>query len=233
MKLAIFGATGDTGKYLVEMAIERGHGVTAIERHFPDKWKSRDDISRYEADILEDDLVQAIEGQDAVLSTLGVAATPSSLAKPPPLYTKGSKRILGAMNKAKVNRLVTISAAFVDPNVNVPSWFQSTTMAAMHNIFDEMSQMENIIQSTAGIEWTLVRPGWLLDLPFSDNYQVSLENLPDNTLRTRHADVAAFMLKCTENKLHLFEKPNIARKEDYKYENPIALTPDILATLGL
>ena len=36
MKLAVFGATGGTGRPLVAHAIERGHSVTAFVRMRPD-----------------------------------------------------------------------------------------------------------------------------------------------------------------------------------------------------
>src|SRR5882724_6853385 len=73
MNLLILGATGGTGRALVEQALELGHTVTAFARD-PSKVRTthpnlrvmQGDISNYSS------LESAIRGQDAVLSGLGV-----------------------------------------------------------------------------------------------------------------------------------------------------------------
>lgn len=72
MKLLIFGATGGTGRALVEQGLERGHVVTAFARD-PAKIKTNSPNLRVvKGDILNYDSVEtAINGQDAVLSALG------------------------------------------------------------------------------------------------------------------------------------------------------------------
>jgi len=231
MKLTVFGATGDTGKHIVEMAVERGHEVMAVERNFPDRWKSRKDIKKFEADVFDDDLVGALEGADAVLSALGISTSPSTMLKPLPLYTESAARIISAMRKAEVKRFISISAAFADPAVTVPMWFRASTMVSMDRIFTQVGDMERVIATADDIAATLVRPGWLLDLPFSDDYQTSLDNLPKNVLRSRRPDVADFMLNCAEQNLHVHERPFIGREESFEYENPLALLPEVARVL--
>jgi hypothetical protein len=73
VKLLIFGATGGTGRALVEQALEQGHVVTAFARD-PAKVRTthknlhvvKGDVSNYGS------VDAAINGQDAVLSALGV-----------------------------------------------------------------------------------------------------------------------------------------------------------------
>jgi putative NADH-flavin reductase len=73
VKLLIFGATGGTGRALVEQALELGHAVTAFARN-PAKVRTKHKNLRVvKGDILNYDSVEAaIKGQDAVLSALGV-----------------------------------------------------------------------------------------------------------------------------------------------------------------
>ncbi len=73
MKIALFGASGGTGRQLVEQALARGHLVTAFVRN-PAKFRTtHENLRVVHGDILNEDAVaQAVSGQDAALSALGV-----------------------------------------------------------------------------------------------------------------------------------------------------------------
>jgi putative NADH-flavin reductase len=73
MKLLIFGASGGTGRQLVEQALAQGHMVTAFVRN-PAKFPiAHEHLRIAQGDALRYDAVElAVSGQDAVLSALGV-----------------------------------------------------------------------------------------------------------------------------------------------------------------
>ena len=73
MNLLILGATGGTGRALVEQALAAGHVVTAFARD-PSKVRTKHQNLRVaKGDILDPASVEAaIHGQDAVLSALGI-----------------------------------------------------------------------------------------------------------------------------------------------------------------
>ncbi len=227
MQLVIIGATGTVGQYLVRLARVHGHQIVALERDFPPRWLDRDDMECHQVDILQDDFAAFLDGADAVISTVGLTASPQTLWMPPPLYTEGALRIMAAMRQAKVGRLIMISAAFADPTVRVPLWFRLAVMTPMDRIFSQIADMERVVMATRDIDWTLVRPGWLIDLPASHDYQVEADHLPPATLRARHADVAHFLLECAENGGWSRERPAVARPESIFYENPYALIGEL------
>ncbi|MEL7673287.1 MAG: NAD(P)H-binding protein, partial [Chloroflexota bacterium] len=72
MKLLVIGATGRTGKHVLAQGIERGHAITAFARRSQELAGISGllDIIRGDARNL-DDICQAVEGQDAVLSAVG------------------------------------------------------------------------------------------------------------------------------------------------------------------
>jgi putative NADH-flavin reductase len=73
VKLLIFGATGGTGRALVEQALEQGHFVTAFSREPAKIQTTHENLTVAKGDILNYDSVElAMNGQDAVLSALGV-----------------------------------------------------------------------------------------------------------------------------------------------------------------
>jgi putative NADH-flavin reductase len=73
MNLLILGATGGTGRALVEQALEQGHTVTAFARD-PSKVRiTHQNLHIVKGDILDYDSVEtALRGQDAALSALGI-----------------------------------------------------------------------------------------------------------------------------------------------------------------
>ena len=73
VNVLIFGATGGTGRALVEQALVQGHAVTAFARN-PAKVRTKHPNLRVvEGNVLDPVSVEAaIRGHDAVLSALGV-----------------------------------------------------------------------------------------------------------------------------------------------------------------
>jgi len=73
MKLVILGATGGTGRQLVEQALAQGHTVTVFVRNPAKVRRSHHNLRMAQGNILDENAVEkAIEGQEAVLSALGV-----------------------------------------------------------------------------------------------------------------------------------------------------------------
>src|SRR5258708_12393599 len=72
MNLAIFGATGGTGRQLVAQALEEGHTVTALVRTpaaFP---MQHEQLTLIQGDVRDAASVEAaVAGQNALLSALG------------------------------------------------------------------------------------------------------------------------------------------------------------------
>ena len=72
MNLVIFGATGGTGRALVEQALDQGHTVTAFVRKASRMRVKHRRLKLAIGDVLNYATVEAaIAGQDAVLSALG------------------------------------------------------------------------------------------------------------------------------------------------------------------
>jgi putative NADH-flavin reductase len=73
MKLLIFGATGATGRQLVEQALEQGHEVTAFVRNPAKITNKNEKLKVVKGNIMDCHSVgAAVAGQDAIFSALGV-----------------------------------------------------------------------------------------------------------------------------------------------------------------
>ncbi|MEQ6247295.1 NAD(P)H-binding protein [Sulfitobacter sp. HNIBRBA3233] len=228
LTLAIFGAGGVTGDAAVNIALARGHRVCALERDLPDAADRRHGAEYRAADVLSDDLAPQLRGVDAVISCLGVGNDAKTLLDPPPLYTKGTSAICDAMDGVGCRRLVVISASFVEEKNRGPLWFKLPAMAGLSRIFDQMAQMESNLLARDTIDWTAVRPGWLMEGARTDDYTVQANVIPEGMIRTRHADLAAFMVSLAESGDWLRRTPAIARHEAAECSSPEAVAKAFL-----
>ncbi|ARU16660.1 NAD(P)H-binding protein [Croceicoccus marinus] len=222
-RIAVFGASGATGRETVRHALRAGLEVVAIDRALPDEADRINGVTYRQADVLQGGLAEAMEGCDAVISTLGVGFSPGNALSPPPLYMDGTRHILDGMEGAGIDRIAVISAAFVIDQPNLPTWFKLTVVPALHNILEQMKEMEALLEERPGLRWTAVRPGWLINKPASGDLLVEEEFLPKLAFRCRMGDLGAFLVDCVQNNLHIRKKPAVGAPEEEKFESPLAL----------
>src|SRR5688572_26306877 len=107
MKLVVFGATGGTGRCVVEQALAAGHDVTAVVRD-PEGPPLRHERLRIVcADVFQSAEIESqMVGADAVLSALG----PRTYRAETTVCSRAIESILGAMRETGVRRLACIIA---------------------------------------------------------------------------------------------------------------------------
>jgi uncharacterized protein len=70
MKIAVIGATGNTGSRMVTELLNRGHQVTGISRH-PEKLQPRPGLTLVKGDVKDETgLAKLLAGQDVVIHTV-------------------------------------------------------------------------------------------------------------------------------------------------------------------
>ncbi|WP_417310423.1 NAD(P)-dependent oxidoreductase [Devosia sp.] len=225
-RIVVFGATGKTGLEVLRQGKARGFTMVGVDVHKSDDVP--DDCEQIVANVLEDDLTPALEGASAVISCLGVGNSVGTLLDPPPLYSKGTGRIIEAMGKAGIERIVVISATMVAADDRGPLLFRLGTTPALTRVLDEMADMERQLAEST-LEWTAARPGWLLDKPATHDVVVSEGKIAEGLIRTRIADLAGVMLDCVENGTYARGYPAPARKEADEDEGNQAVLNSMMA----
>src|SRR5438093_4360044 len=100
-RVLIVGATGGTGRQLVEQALERGHIVTALARDPAALRVEHPRLTVVRGDVLDYLSVEvAVRGQDAVLSALGH----KRFFYPTHILSEGTRNLLRAMEAQGVQR---------------------------------------------------------------------------------------------------------------------------------
>ena len=103
MKIVIFGSTGSIGQQLVVQALEQGHTVSAVARNLAKLEIEDANLIVVQGDVLDSESVEkAVEGQDAVLCSLGAGSSGT-------IRSEGTRNIIRAMEKAGVSRFICLS----------------------------------------------------------------------------------------------------------------------------
>ncbi|XP_077571263.1 flavin reductase (NADPH)-like [Stigmatopora nigra] len=201
MRIAVLGASGQTGQFVVKQALQQGHIVTAIVRN-PDKLTVRhDNLQVVEADIFSSDSLKPhFTGTDVVVSCLGFSTSFFSSVSG---YTQSMRAIIGAMREARVHKVVTMTSWYTDPNSSAqsPYLIRFLLLPLIRSVLSNMWEMEQYLQQVDNINWTVVRPPGLKNLPSSALELLANEGyfVPDEGGRPvgsamGRGDVARFML---------------------------------------
>jgi putative NADH-flavin reductase len=209
MRITIFGATGGTGKQLVEQALEAGNDVVAYVRNPSKLDMNHKHLTIVQGELTDQALIErAVRGANAVISVLG----PRGGSKSKPL-TEGMQNIIAAMKKQGVRRLIissTLSAK--DPN-DLPEFraraLVNLVKLTMHAAYEEIISVAETVRAS-DLDWTIVRLTMLNDKPKSGKVRVGYVGKGEVRTWISRADVADFMLKQVEDTKYLRQAPAIS-----------------------
>jgi putative NADH-flavin reductase len=160
MKLLIIGATGPTGRQLVQQATAQGHQVTALVRNTA-KADFAPPVKMIKGDVLDvASLKIAVTGQDVIISALGSAA--SGPFKEITLLSEGTRNLVNAMRAAGVRRLVSLSGIGAGDSKGHGPWFYNWLIQplVLRGVYHDKTRQEEIVRGS-GLDWTLIRPAIL------------------------------------------------------------------------
>jgi putative NADH-flavin reductase len=195
VRIAVFGATGATGRELVSQALARGHEVTAVARR-PEAVSARHhNLGVVRADVLEPDtLVEAVDGQDAVVSALGIGYRRHATT----VYSDGTAHVLAAMEAAGVKRVTCVSTTSLGPppfRSDPLSWLVARGLLhpMLRRPYADMRLMEERVRAS-GLEWTLVRAARLTNRRPTGRYRLAVDATLPGAWSVARADLARYLL---------------------------------------
>ena len=201
MNIAIFGASGATGRLLTERSLAAGHTVSALVRN-PDKFAFRDKVrivqgSAFDPRAVAETLISANGKADAIFSALGAASpfrNENVLPRAVPL-------IVSRMQENKIQRIIALGSAGAQSTSlsKQPAWRRWIVQTIVYNVFLKYPVLEQISQyqtlSTSSLDWTMVMPPMLSNAPARGHYRTDPDALPKNGSQISRSDVADFMMQ--------------------------------------
>jgi uncharacterized protein YbjT (DUF2867 family) len=167
MRVLVLGATGGSGRAAVEELVARGHEVTAFTRR-PAEFPAGVRTALGDATVVAD-VDRAVQGQDAVLVTLGIAESPlrvrlrGSAGTPMDVRSRGTEHVVTAMRAHGVRRLLVQSSYGVGPTRDrLPLSNRLVFALLLRPQIADTERQERAVRDS-GLDWTLVQPVTLTD----------------------------------------------------------------------
>ena len=212
-RLLVIGGSRGIGLEVCRAAASNGHFVRAMSRH----GKLPVDISKNCEIITGDacnaaDIDRALEGHiEIVIQALGVPQSMDFILKPVTLFSTATRVLLPAMKRAGTRKLVAVTGFGAGDSHDKISFFQRFAFDAIFkNAYDDKSIQEMLIIES-DLEWLIVRPGVLTNLPTKRNYKILTDPSEWRNGIVSRADVADFIIKRIETSTLNQEKPVIIR----------------------
>ena len=195
MKIAIFGASGATGRLLTERCLAAEYEVAALLRR-PATFALREQVRVVEGSAFNVEAVRrTVEGADVVLSALGARSL-----RREDVLERAVPLIVEAMQQSGVRRIIALGSAGTkdDSLKKQPAWRRWFVQKMVYNSFLKWpvasQRAQWAILSASGLDWTMVMPPMLLNKPGRGTFRVDGEALPRNGARISREDVADFMM---------------------------------------
>ncbi|HEV3376079.1 MAG TPA: NAD(P)H-binding protein [Thermoleophilaceae bacterium] len=202
--IAVFGATGRTGKPFTKLALDKGYEVRALVRN-PSKLEINDpDLTVIEGDLTDVTKVEeTIRGSGAVLLLVGMSPT---VRKPAHVRETAARNVLAAMEATGVKRLIRLSNFTGARAVGDKGGRFMRAMLSLMNkdaVADEATAANLVKESST--EWTIVRNAMITAGAPKGTYSVGAYGDGKNSVTA--ADLAAFILAEVEAPKHIGQMP--------------------------
>ncbi len=216
MKILILGASGRTGKIILEIALNQGYDVNCLVRE-PKKIKithrmltifkgSPDRISELE---------NAIKNCDGIISALNISRNSdfpwSKLRTPKTFLSDVMKNIISLTKKNKINRIVVCSAwGVAETEKDIPVWFSWFIKNSNIGVAYKDHERHEKELKNSKLNWTIVRPTGLTNFKNEKKVIESYNNEPKPKLTISRINVAEFMVNALKRNELIGKTPVIS-----------------------
>lgn len=194
MKIVVVGASGKTGRLVLEDAVVAGYEVIAYVRTKESVTLAHPNLTVVEGQLNEKDKLKSVlAGADVCVSTLGGA----SLTKHNRAVMDGIDTIVGMLEEVNVKRFIymsSIGAGTSRDYMPQPVRYFIADVMLRVPLADHTTNENRIMKSQ--LDWTIIRPGGLSDGAKSDKLKHGTESFKMTGNQTvSRSNVAAFILK--------------------------------------
>ena len=216
MRILVLGATGRTGKMIIEEAVRRGHKVSAIAR-------DASKLKGFQAEITEgtpydyETVEKAITNCETVINALNVSRKTDNpwapLAAPADLISRSASNAVKAMEKANIKRFVALSTIGAGR-----SWKKSprilkfiVSVSNLRYAFRDHGKQEELLEHSA-LDYTICRAPMLSGKINETGVSVTPEgDKPSSNILSRNS-AAEFFLDIIENNEYIRKIISISNK---------------------
>ena len=203
MNVVVFGATGSTGRLVVEFALSAGHVVTAFVRDPKRMPLTHPNLRIVKGDAMDPaSVASAIKGAEAVICALGAVPQAkedrSRRQRGVPVCSVGTKNILAAMPLGR-GRLIVESSVSVGESYHTGSFGAGFIVKlALKEVMADKEEQEAAVRES-DCDWTIVRPATLTFKRARGNLNTGTDLRWNITSTATRADVAEYLVKILDD----------------------------------
>ena len=201
MNITIIGASAGIGLETVKRGLNRNHSITTLSRS-EIEIEEKKSLNMILGDATNKaDLINSIQQADAIIVTLGTGRN----MKATTLFSDFAKLIVEINLEKKMDvPFIFVTGFGAGASKNYVPWMVKLFLKyLLKDVYADKTKMEEII-TNSDLNWTVVRPGRLLDKELTEKYRI------ENTLfkginigGINRADVADFLIKQAEKQTEL------------------------------
>jgi putative NADH-flavin reductase len=201
MNITIIGASAGIGLETVKRGLNRNHSITTLSRS-EIEIEEKKSLNIILGDATNKaDLINSIQHTDAIIVTLGTGRN----MKATTLFSDFAKLIVEINREKKMDiPFIFVTGFGAGESKNYVPWMVKLFLKyLLKDVYADKTKMEEII-TYSDLNWTVVRPGRLLDKELTEKYRI------ENTLfkginigGINRADVADFLIKQAEKQIEL------------------------------
>ncbi|UYZ60054.1 NAD(P)-dependent oxidoreductase [Hymenobacter latericus] len=206
--LALFGATGKTGRQFLDQALAAGYRMRALVRDPAKLPVQHPNLEVIGGDVLNpDDVARTVAGTEVVVSLFGHVK-----GSPEWLQTNGTRHIVQAMQQHGVRKIISLSGGglpYEQDRPKLPDYLIRGIMKlAVPKVLNDAIRHAELLQAS-GLDWLIVRGPRLTDEPRRGQYRVGWVGVNAST-KVGRADLAAFILQQVEDNGFVHKMPFVS-----------------------
>ena len=193
--IAVLGATGMVGGFVLQQALLEGYEVRALARTPPKLDAFKDRITIVKGDARDPSAIEnLLTGSDVIISALGPVKADGDAANM--ISSTATDHIIRLMPEHDIKRYIVVSGAAVaipGDNRGLVGWLmQKMASIALRDTLED-KQQEYQLLADSDIEWTLVRCPIISADPFRQPPIASLET--PTSFQLRAGELAYFLIE--------------------------------------
>lgn len=189
MRITVIGSTSPTGLEVLKYGKTRGHKLIAFTRRprLLSMDQSFDKIVTGDG-LHKSDVLQAIDGSDAVIAIIGGKTDIAGV----------TKIIISSMQERNIRRLIFVSSYLLE--AKRPRIFASLARWNFRHELMELDKAEKVIQE-CDLDWTIYRPAQLNNDPSTGKIRVQEQRhgFPSGPYQISRADLAKVLVDALDN----------------------------------
>jgi len=205
-KIAILGANGKAGKFLVKQALEKGYQVKILTRNSNNMTITNENVEIIDGDARDfSSIRKLLKGCRAVINAVGQPKNESYI------FSTVSKHILEAMKEFEIKRYILISGGSLDVTADQKR-IVNKIGATLFKVFlskmmqDKYKELQAIQDSD--VDWTIVRLPFVMEGKSIGNIKESLVDMPG--IKIQNSDIAPFVIKQINSERYVGKCPFIS-----------------------